>query len=454
MANNYTIDRDGRVHYADGSVGEARETWQDENGRTVYSQNSKGPASTAGGAYVYQGGAAPDTPSGTQINYDGSVTPVRKSAYEAPAQQQGGAVFGGKPASYFDGKPYGWVPPGSGGYFNTVTGLVWYPDAKQLAESNAMYGNTTTNVPEGGFKTTPGATPGTGTGGGLLGSASTTNTTGSIDRQVDAAKETVEGRVNNILAQDGKGGYTNPVVQQAANTAMQQFAGRGLLNSSMATEAASQAAISKAIEIAGPDAQAYYNQGRANQDAQNVFQRDTITNARDVAKQERGYQNEQITLDKNLAFNREQLQLKREEMAQSGSQFNKELQFKYDSFQLGETSRKDAAELAQKYSIEINSIKAVDGAYDLYLRRISDIDNNKDWTPEVKTQMKNSAGTDFDIYAKAKGIVYEQQFGGRYEETPAPKPVSPPGIGPNNQQWAGPGGLLDTWRGGRTEEGG
>jgi hypothetical protein len=52
---------------------------------------------------------------------------------------------------------------------------------------------------------------------------------------------------------------------------MAAFAGRGLLNSSMAIEAANEAMIAKAIEIAGPDAETYFKQSNLNQQYTNQF---------------------------------------------------------------------------------------------------------------------------------------------------------------------------------------
>jgi len=70
---------------------------------------------------------------------------------------------------------------------------------------------------------------------------------------MDAATETTEGRLQTLL--DGG----SPVIRQAADRARQAFAERGLLNSSMAEQAAMEAMISKAIEIAGPDAEKYFS---------------------------------------------------------------------------------------------------------------------------------------------------------------------------------------------------
>lgn len=93
----------------------------------------------------------------------------------------------------------------------------------------------------------------------------------NLTSQVDAGSETIEGRIQNLLGTDESGNYTNAVVRQAADRALAAFARRGLLNSSMAQQAAIEAATSKAIEIAGPDAEKYYNNRRANVDANNQF---------------------------------------------------------------------------------------------------------------------------------------------------------------------------------------
>lgn len=98
----------------------------------------------------------------------------------------------------------------------------------------------------------------------------------NTNSQIDAATETIEGRLGNLLALDANGNYTNQVVRQAHDRAKQQFAARGLLNSSMAVQAGQEAVISKAIEIAGPDAERYFQNRRANVDSQNTFARDEL----------------------------------------------------------------------------------------------------------------------------------------------------------------------------------
>ena len=85
---------------------------------------------------------------------------------------------------------------------------------------------------------------------------------GATDRNVDS---TVEGRVEGLLSR------SSPVLKQVENRTFQQFADRGLLNSSMAVQAANEAVVSRAIDIAKPDAEAFQRYGLANKDAQDRF---------------------------------------------------------------------------------------------------------------------------------------------------------------------------------------
>lgn len=106
------------------------------------------------------------------------------------------------------------------------------------------------------------------------------------DSPVDYRNETIEGRLSELLKQDANGNYLNPNVRQAVDRTNQQFNSRGLMNSSMAVQAGTEAAIAKAIEIAGPDAQTYFQNRRGNIDATNQVARDTIAFERDQAQKE------------------------------------------------------------------------------------------------------------------------------------------------------------------------
>jgi hypothetical protein len=361
--------------------------------------------------------------------------------------------------------------------------------------------------------------------------------------------QTVEGRINGLMSTDRSGNYTNPVVRQAVERSMQQMSGRGLLNSSMAQQAGQEAAIAKAIEIAGPDAERFFQQSRANQDATNVFSRDeqvykydlskmsvqqanelekmakangydinkmTFQQANELEKMGVGFDQDMLKLDKTQAFQGDQfdrtlennkdqfgqtigldsrridqqdsqfdrtlennkdqfgqtialdgkrvdqqdsqfnanlennkdqfgqtialdgkrvdqqnsqfnagLDLDGKKLDQQDSQFNSELNFNQEKFdrelefritdaQLNRDSAKEATSIANNFSREIAGIKAVDDSYDLYLRRISEIDGRTDLGEDAKVQLKNSAGTDFKNFATMKGISSELNLGQRF----------------------------------------
>jgi hypothetical protein len=94
--------------------------------------------------------------------------------------------------------------------------------------------------------------------------APTQQYTPDFNRQV-TDPEVVEKRVAAMM-RDG-----HPLLEQARQKAMEQFAGRGLLNSSFAIQAAQEAMLEQAYQIASADAQTYSRQGLANQGFQNEF---------------------------------------------------------------------------------------------------------------------------------------------------------------------------------------
>lgn len=345
---------------------------------------------------------------GFRVNADGTVTRNGISETAKPGEMYGdyttrisiNNVKNAEARAYYQANPDAFLTAEIAGpdpdtyfiryFYNTNYGRPageWSgPGASSIGGLGSSYGGSSS----GGLGSSSG---GSSSGGSSSGGSATT-------RPVDAGQDTIEGRVQNLLAVDAQGNYKNALVQQAREAAERQFAGRGLLNSSIAQEAAMQAAISKAIEIAGPDAQTYFAQGRANQDTLNTFKRDEIANQHDMAK-----------LDKQLALEREKLTVQ-------GSQFNQELAYKYDSLKLSQDSQIEAEKRAHEYALEIKNIDAVNAAYDLYLRRIQDIDMNKDLTAENKQKLKNDAGKDFDLYAKAKGISWQMGLGDRFSSTP------------------------------------
>lgn len=117
--------------------------------------------------------------------------------------------------------------------------------------------------------------------------------TPNFNSAVDANVETIEGRIKNLLDAN------NPVIRQAGDRAMAQFAQRGLMNSSMAIEAANEAMTSKAIEIAGPDAQRYFTNRRENVDWNNKFSQADQNHQYDLENQKVNADINQQTYAKN-----------------------------------------------------------------------------------------------------------------------------------------------------------
>lgn len=85
-----------------------------------------------------------------------------------------------------------------------------------------------------------------------------------FNRQV-TNDELVEQRVARLLESG------HPLLEQVRQRTLEQFASRGLLNTSMAAQAAQEAVLTKAIEIASQDANTANRQGMANQAFQNEF---------------------------------------------------------------------------------------------------------------------------------------------------------------------------------------
>ena len=83
-------------------------------------------------------------------------------------------------------------------------------------------------------------------------------------RSIDAAKETVSGQLDSLLAKD------SPLSQRAMAGSVQQSNRRGLVNSSMAAQAGQAALIDAATPIANADANVYGAASKDNQAAKNT----------------------------------------------------------------------------------------------------------------------------------------------------------------------------------------
>ena len=95
-------------------------------------------------------------------------------------------------------------------------------------------------------------------------SAPATAQDAQVTTRTVSPEELVEYRIQNLLSGD------NPYIQRARTSGLQFANQRGLLNSSIAAQAAEEAAIQRAGEIAAQDAATYANAAAANQQAQNT----------------------------------------------------------------------------------------------------------------------------------------------------------------------------------------
>lgn len=86
-----------------------------------------------------------------------------------------------------------------------------------------------------------------------------------VYRAVDEKNDTVQGRMTGLLSMD------NPMNKAVLTRAREIANARGLLNSSINTNIGTRALIENALPIAQQDAQTYFNQGQANQQAGNQF---------------------------------------------------------------------------------------------------------------------------------------------------------------------------------------
>lgn len=89
--------------------------------------------------------------------------------------------------------------------------------------------------------------------------------TNAVNRQINPATDTMQGQLNTLLQNQ------NPLMQRAYYQGLDMANSRGLLNSSMASEAAQAAMMDVALPIAQNDAGTYYDQGTRNQGFQNQF---------------------------------------------------------------------------------------------------------------------------------------------------------------------------------------
>jgi hypothetical protein len=247
---------------------------------------------------------------------------------------------------------------------------------------------------------------------------------GSSFQQWDVApNQTMQGQLQNVLRQDGA------LMQQARGQAMQGMNERGLINSSLAQQAAMEAVLGRAEGIAGPDARTFaeaanFNAGQGN--AWNLAQQELSQRDRQFDK-EFGLKESQF--EKEFGLKKDQFQqelsFKREQLAQSGSefgrelaqrddQFGKELAYKYASLQEDKDNKIALMEIENKYNTLIRSDEAFNKQYAMYVDAVYQIDKDKDLGPEAKQAAKFQQARMLEDYAALRGMNLNLDFSSRF----------------------------------------
>jgi hypothetical protein len=210
--------------------------------------------------------------------------------------------------------------------------------------------------------------------------------------------QTTQGQLGNVLAQDG------PLMQQARGGAMQQMNERGLINSSLATQAAQAAVMDRAIQIAQPDAATFARSGEFNAGQQNAW---------NLAQQELGMKESQ--------FGRE--------LAMRQDQFGQELAFKYNELGKSQDNKIALMEAEAKYNNLMRNDEAFNKQYAMYVEALYQIDKDKDLGPEAKQAAKFQQARMLEDYAQLRGLNLNLDFSSRFAgAAPAPAPQQDVGI--------------------------
>lgn len=169
--------------------------------------------------------------------------------------------------------------------------------------------------------------------------------------------QTVQGQTAGIIAAE------SPLMQQARGRAMQQMNERGLINSSLAAQAAQDAVMDRAIQIGSQDASTNASSAQFNANQQNAW---------NLAQQQMEYQ--RWALMQNFE-NQKQLQ-----------------------------------EVESKYSAQLNSDAAFQKQYAMYIETLYNIDMNPSLGEEEKLVMKRQRAQELDDYVAINKLGINMDF--------------------------------------------
>lgn len=229
--------------------------------------------------------------------------------------------------------------------------------------------------------------------------------TGTADNQNRTLNnnELVSNQISNIVGAD------SPLMQRASSMAMRNANQRGLLNSSMANEAAVGAVLDRATPIAQADANAFTNvadRNLANNQQTAIFNAGQNQNSNQFNASQQNQTNQfnnsqQQQNNQYNASNQQQTNLQNASNTLQNNQFNATEANKNSIFNASEANKVLSQFLDQSNKLQLADIEATyktimqseASAGQLYqqsIRNISDILQNPDLTPEAKTAAVNN----------------------------------------------------------------
>lgn len=223
-----------------------------------------------------------------------------------------------------------------------------------------------------------GGSAGGSSGGGIIGGSMGAGSNSQFTPWNVTSPQTVQGQTAGIIASD------SPLMQQARGRAMQQMNERGLINSSLAAQAAQDAVMDRAIQIGSQDASTNASSAQFNANQQNAW---------NLAQQEFDYKRWALMQDFE---NQKQLQ-----------------------------------EVESKYNQQLNSDANFQKQYAMYIETLFQIDMNTALDPETKLQMKKQRAQELDDYIAINKLGINMDFSDYWDAkigaapTPTPAPTAP-----------------------------
>lgn len=357
---------------------------------------------------------------------------IASATNSAAGQLQGtGAVFGGSAPEY---NPTTRLPRANPDSAGTTPGPIQIVHGNQATDSYgyvanplALFGNY--NGPGTGVSAPANQPPGqpSESGGAVFGGSTSGATSGGVGSQspglVSSAigalqswkidpSQTVESRAAGVIGRDSE------LMQQARGFAMQKANERGLINSSLGIQAAQDAVIGRATDIAKQDAATAADAGKFNVNQANSWA---------LAQQE--------LAQKGSQFDRE--------LSSKNSQFDKDLKYRYDAVRMNHENDMAMRAIENKYQSQLQNDAAFNAQYRAYVDALLIIDQNENLDAEAKQALKFEQARILESYAAIRGLNLNLDFSSQYKGGSG----SGSGNSPASGATPAPGGATPGWGG-------